>query len=109
MTELSESQIASAAVVLLDGPMDGQRFKVPLLPPTKKVPETIDLPLKQPASSSPFALYKLTSGQPVAGFYVYFFAGCSSPDGEGVLYAPDFAASTSSALALTPQAAVSDA
>lgn len=101
VTQFDESQLAHAAVVLLGGPMDGQRFKVPMLPPSMMVPESIDLPLKQPASSSPLALYKLTSEEPVACFFVYLFAGCSSPDGEGVLYAPDFEVATSGALDLS--------
>lgn len=96
LMQISEAKLEKVAVVLLDGPMDGQRFKVPLMPPSKKVPASLDLPLKQPASLSPFALYKLTSEEPVAGFFVYFFAGCSSPDGGNVLYAPDLSDTSAS-------------
>lgn len=88
MTQINEAHVSSAAVVLLDGPMDGQRFKVPVLPPLGKVPDTLNLPLKQPAAASPFALYKRGSDEPVGGYFVYFFVECRGPEGEQVLYAP---------------------
>lgn len=88
MKSFHEHDVPNVAVVLLDGPLDGQRFKVPRVPPELVVPASLTVPLKQPASTSPHAKYRREDEQPVGGYYVFFFEECLGPDGDRVLYAP---------------------
>ncbi len=88
MTTLHEKDLEHVPVVLLGGPLDGQRFKLPLFPPAQSVPPVLSIPLKQPANTSPLAKYRREGEEPVAGYFMFLFDECFGPDGERVLYAP---------------------
>lgn len=88
MTAFKDADVIHVPVGLLGGPLDGQRFKVPAVPPAQTVPTILTIPLKQPAATSPFARYVREGDEPVGGYYMFFFEGCFGPDGEKVLYAP---------------------
>lgn len=74
--------------MLLNGPLDGQRYKIPRVPPELTVPTSLTVPLKQPAATSPFAIYRREGDEPVGGYFVFFFDENLGPNGEKVLYAP---------------------
>lgn len=89
MASFKEADLPKVPTVLLGGPLDGQRFAIPCMPPKLDVPIALSLPLKQPASSAPFARYgRAADDKPVAGVYVFLFEDCVGPNGEEVLYAP---------------------
>lgn len=88
MASFDERDMPKVAVVLMGGPLDGQKYAIPRVPPKLEVPISLSLPLKQPASSAPFARYGRAADEPIAGFYVFLFEECTGPNGESVLYAP---------------------
>lgn len=89
MPSLNENVLDHIAAVLLGGPLDGQRFRVPRVPPGQSIPVSVSIPLKQPASSSPRATYLREGDDAVGGYYVFLFEECTGPNGESVLYAPE--------------------
>lgn len=89
LASFDERDVPKVAVVLLGGPLDGEKYAIPRVPPKLEVPISLSLPLKQPASSAPFARYgRSAEDEPIAGFYVFLFEDCVGPNGEDVLYAP---------------------
>ncbi|WP_156464705.1 hypothetical protein [Aeromicrobium sp. Root495] len=88
MHNFDECSVVHVPAGLLGGPLDGQRFKIPAVPPDQTVPHALTIPLKQPAATSPFARYVREGDEPVGGYYMFFFEGCFGPAGEKVLYAP---------------------
>lgn len=88
MSSFGENDVVHVPVVLLGGPLDGERFKVPRVPPKQTVPTSLSVPLKQPAATSPFAKYLREGDEPVGGYYMFLFEDCFGPEGEKVLYAP---------------------
>lgn len=88
MNSFNEKDVPKVPVVLMGGPLDGQKYAMPV-PPGHAVPISVTVPLKQPASSAPFARYGRALGdEPIAGFHVFLFEECVGPNGEQVLYAP---------------------
>lgn len=88
MTDFKDADVAHVPAVLLGGPLDGERFKIPLVPPAQTVPTSLSVPLKQPAATSPFARYVREGSEPVGGYFMFLFDECFGPDGEKILYAP---------------------
>lgn len=90
MASFDERDMPRVPVVLMGGPLDGQKYAIPRVPPKLEVPITMSVPLKQPASSAPFARYgRAADDEPIAGFYVFLFEDCVGPNGEKVVYAPN--------------------
>lgn len=104
MTAIDPSAVPNVVVLMLDGPLGGDHYNLPMFPSSSQLPDSIHVPLKQPAETSPYVIYELLSTEPVDGVYLYHFSGFASPDGRGVLYAPDFEDSPSNALDVTSQA-----
>jgi hypothetical protein len=89
MASFDERDVPKVPVVLMGGPLDGQKYALPRVPPKLEVPLALSLPLKQPAFSAPFARYgRAPDDGLVAGFYVFLFEDRVGPNGETVLYAP---------------------
>ncbi len=70
--------------VMLGGPIDGKRYRVPVLP-NGNIPDGIGHPIQQPPETSPVAYYDRAGDATVGGYYVYFFRGTCDPRGAGVL------------------------
>lgn len=90
--EYHDQDLTKVASIFLGGPLDGARFAMPCSPVDASVPERATVPLKQPAESSPLAVYVRSGEDAVDGYYVYFFEDCLSPDGSRLLYAAPGAA-----------------
>lgn len=89
MTGFKDGDVEHVVAMLFGGPLDGERYRLPRVPPHGTVPSAVSLPLKQPASSSPFALYRRQGDEPIGGSFVFVFDDFLGPNGERVLYAPD--------------------
>ncbi|CAB4922326.1 unannotated protein [freshwater metagenome] len=89
MNSFNEKDFLKVPVVLMGGPLDGQKYALPRLPPKLEVPIRLSVPLKQPAANAPFASYgRAAEDEPMSGVYVFLFEECVGPNGEKVLYAP---------------------
>lgn len=87
MSSFKESEVPLVPIVLLGGPLDGARFKMPLVPPTMAAPDQVSIPLKQPAETSPMAIYFRQGDEQVANYYLFIFEDCVGPGGEKLLFA----------------------
>lgn len=88
MISFKDGDVEHVVATLFGGPLDGERYRLPKVPPHGAVPSAVSLPLKQPANSSPFALYRRQGIEPIGGSYVFVFDDFLGPNGERVLYAP---------------------
>lgn len=94
MSSFKDGDVEHVAVMLFGGPLDGERYRLPRVPPHGSVPRAVSLPLKQPASSSPFALYCRQGDEQIGSHYVFVFDDFLGPNGERVLLAPTFESSS---------------
>lgn len=88
MSSFKDGDVEHVVAMLFGGPLDGERYRLPKVPPRGAVPSAVSLPLKQPANSSPFALYRRQGDEPIGGSFVFVFDDFLGPNGERVLYAP---------------------
>lgn len=79
MPVVSEDDLPHVPGVLLGGPLDGARYRIPLLPVGATVPpRSISIPLQPPGPKS--ASYERTDDEPVGGYYLYFFCSPGGPN-----------------------------
>lgn len=90
MTHFKLDEFGTIKTVMFGGPLDGNRYMLPLLPPDGGLPAGISIPLKQPADTSPYAVYERAAQAPVDDVHAFLFVECRGPNDEPVLYAPDF-------------------
>ncbi|MCR2784137.1 MULTISPECIES: hypothetical protein [unclassified Microbacterium] len=84
-----ESELEHVPAVMLGGPIDGKRYRMPVIP-GGGVPTAFSTPLQQPHEPSPRAVYLREGDAPVGGYYVYFFDRITDPSGAPALHAtPD--------------------
>lgn len=70
--------------VMLGGPIDGKRYKMPVLP-NGAIPHGLGHPIQQPHETSPVAYYERAGDEQIGGYYVYLFQGLRDPGGKRVL------------------------
>lgn len=70
--------------VMLGGPIDGKRYKMPVLS-GGGIPHGFGHPVQQPHETSPVAYYARASDTLVGGYFVYFCRGMREPGGRRVL------------------------
>lgn len=81
-----ENELEHVPAVMLGGPIDGKRYRMPVIPGAG-VPTEFSTPLRQPHESSPRAVYLREGDAPVGGYYVYFFDRITNSNGEPALHA----------------------
>ncbi len=79
-----DGEFGWAPSVMLGGPIDGSRYRLPVLP-NGGIPHGFGHPLQQPHETSPVAYYELAGDEMVGGYYVYFYCGTKEPGGRRVL------------------------
>lgn len=67
--------------VMLGGPIDGKRYKLPILP-GGAIPDGLGHPLQEPHETSPYANYERAGDEMIGGFYVFIYKDTRSPNGE---------------------------
>lgn len=70
--------------VMLGGPIDGHRYRMPVLP-DGSIPHALGHPVSEPFETSPVAYYEREGDETIGGYYVYLFQGLRGPDGKRVL------------------------
>lgn len=81
-----ESELEHVAAVMLGGPVEGRRYRMPVMP-GGGVPTAFSTPLQQPHETSPSAVYLRAGDAGVGGYYVYFFDGMVDSNGVRTLRA----------------------
>lgn len=81
-----ESELEHVPAVMLGGPVDGKRYRMPIIP-GEGVPTAFSTPLQQPHDTSPSAVYFREGDAPVGNYYVYFFDGIVDSNGAPTLHA----------------------
>lgn len=76
-----ESELEHVPGVMLGGPIDGKRYRIPVIPGSG-VPTGFSTPLRQPHQTSPHAHYLREGDEPVGGYYVFFYDRTTGPEGE---------------------------
>lgn len=79
-TSYHESELEHVPGVMLGGPIDGARYKIPVFPGSG-VPTGFSTPLNQPHETSPRAHYLREGDEPIGGYYVFFYDRTTGPDG----------------------------
>lgn len=83
-TSFKDGEFGYVPSVMLGGPIDGKRYKMPVLP-NGEIPHAMGHPIRQPHETSPFAFYERAGDTRVGGYFVYFFQGLREPGGRRVL------------------------
>jgi hypothetical protein len=83
-TSFKDGEFGFVPSVMLGGPIDGKRYKLPILP-NGGIPHGFGHPLEQPHETSPVAYYDRAGDDTVGGFYVFFYRGTREPGGKRVL------------------------
>ncbi|WP_166869329.1 hypothetical protein [Salinibacterium sp. ZJ70] len=73
-----DSELAHVPAILLGGPLDGKRYRVPIFP-TGGVPHGFSSPLTEPHQTSEYAHYRLSADELIGGHYLYFFDSITPP------------------------------
>lgn len=82
-------ELEHVPAVMLGGPVDGRRFRMPIIPGLG-IPTAYSLALEQPHQTSRRAVYLRKGDSPVGGYYVYFFDEITDAHGVPMLHAtPD--------------------
>jgi hypothetical protein len=85
-----EGEFGYAPSVMFGGPIDGRRFKLPILP-DGEVPYGFGHPLRQPHEGSPLAYYERVTDEPVGGFHMFAYQGLRGPGGRSAyVQMPEF-------------------
>ncbi len=79
-----ESELEHVPAVMLGGPIDGRRYRIPVFP-GEGVPTGFSTPLRQPHETSPRAHYAREGDAPVGGYYVFFHEKTTGPNDEPYL------------------------
>lgn len=79
-----EDELEHVPAVMLGGPFDGRRYRMPVMP-GMGVPHGTSMPLTQPHETSAHARYERAGDAPIGGYYVYFFVDIVEPDGHAQL------------------------
>lgn len=82
-TSFKDGEFGYVPAVMLGGPIDGKRYKLPVLP-SGAIPHGMGHPIRQPHGTSPLAYYERAGDTTVGGYYVYFFLGMRDPGGRRV-------------------------
>lgn len=80
------SELEHVPAVMLGGPIDGKRYRMPIIPGAG-VPTTFSTPLQHPHETSPRAVYLREGDAPIGGYYVYFFEEITDSSGSPMLRA----------------------
>lgn len=83
-TSFNDGEFGYVPSVMLGGPIDGKRYKMPVLP-GGGIPHGLGHPIQEPHETSPVAYYERAGDTAVGGYYVYFFQGMREPGGKRVL------------------------
>lgn len=67
--------------VMLGGPIDGKRYKLPILP-NGAIPDGLGHPMQEPHETSPYANYARVGDEMVGGYYVFIYAEMRDADGK---------------------------
>ncbi|WES64647.1 hypothetical protein P0L94_00925 [Microbacter sp. GSS18] len=76
-----ESELDHVPAVMLGGPIDGKRYKLPVFP-EDGIPTGFSTPLREPHETSPHAHYLREGDEPVGGYFVFFYDRTTGPNGE---------------------------
>jgi len=76
-----DDELEHVPAVMLGGPLDGRRYRMPVMP-GMGIPDGTSVPLGQPPESSAHARYERSGDAPIGGYYVYFFVDIVEPDAE---------------------------
>ena len=82
--KFKDGEFGFVPCVMLGGPLDGKRYKLPILP-NGAIPDGFGHPLEEPHETSPVAYYDRAGDEMVGGYYVYFYKGTRAPGGNRVL------------------------
>ncbi|MBB5633307.1 hypothetical protein BKA04_001530 [Cryobacterium mesophilum] len=79
-----DGEFGYAPCVMLGGPLDGRRYKLPILP-NGTVPDGFGHPLQQPPENSPLAYYYRAYDETIGDYYVFIYQGTRGPGGNRAL------------------------
>ena len=79
-----DGEFGYAPSAMFGGPVDGKRYKLPILP-NGEVPNGFGHPIRQPHETSPVAYYARVTDEPIGGYHIFLFQETREPGGRRVL------------------------
>ncbi len=91
----TEGEFGMVPCVMLGGPIDGKRYKLPILP-GGAIPDGLGHPIQEPHETSPYANYERAGDEMIGGYYVFLYKDTRDSNGKRMaVEAPEATASSS--------------
>ncbi len=87
-TTYRDDELEHVPAVLLGGPLDGKRYRLPKFP-DGDVPFAFSSPLTQPHETSPYVEYRRAGDLRIGGYYVFFFEKIIEPETRAAAEQPE--------------------